>query len=203
MSTDLDPKSPTRAQLATFLPNQELIRLFEQLFEKVPSNLNDIQQQVYEVAEAVGDALADNGKMLAAIVRLSGAIETLNFAPPAQPNIIDNDVSSPPLPIVEEGDVSPPTRPLLVLGDVIDVYDRGKAGNDLLIYNSTTKRWEANGAVDAQLTDNTTNLIASSSTLSNGAGASTGTLNNAPAATDPTKWVAIDDNGTTRYVPAW
>ena len=33
--------------------------------------------------------------------------------------------------------------------------------------------------------------------------AATGTLTNAPAAGNPTKWIAIDDNGTTRYIPAW
>jgi hypothetical protein len=26
---------------------------------------------------------------------------------------------------------------------------------------------------------------------------------NAPAAGNPTKWIPIDDNGTTRYIPAW
>ncbi|HZV21904.1 MAG TPA: hypothetical protein VE986_10210, partial [Hyphomicrobiales bacterium] len=36
-----------------------------------------------------------------------------------------------------------------------------------------------------------------------GAGAATGTLTNAPTAGNPTKWIPIDDNGTTRYIPAW
>lgn len=39
--------------------------------------------------------------------------------------------------------------------------------------------------------------------LPNGAGAGGGTLLNAPAAGNPTKWIPIDDNGTTRYLPAW
>lgn len=39
--------------------------------------------------------------------------------------------------------------------------------------------------------------------LNNGAGAGAGTITNAPAAGNPTKWVPISDNGTTRYVPAW
>lgn len=46
-------------------------------------------------------------------------------------------------------------------------------------------------------------LIASSATLTNGAAAAAGTLSNAPVAGNPTKWIAIDDNGTTRYIPAW
>jgi len=46
-------------------------------------------------------------------------------------------------------------------------------------------------------------LLATSSALTNGAAAQTGTLLNAPAAGNPTKWVPINDNGTTRYIPAW
>jgi hypothetical protein len=46
-------------------------------------------------------------------------------------------------------------------------------------------------------------LIGSLTTLNNGAGAGAGTLTNAPTAGDPTKWIAIDDNGTTRYIPTW
>lgn len=48
-----------------------------------------------------------------------------------------------------------------------------------------------------------TALIKSSTALNNGAGAAAGTLLNAPAAGNPTKWVPINDNGTTRYIPAW
>lgn len=40
-------------------------------------------------------------------------------------------------------------------------------------------------------------------TITSGAGASTGTLTNAPSAGNPTKWMPIDDNGTTRYIPCW
>lgn len=48
-----------------------------------------------------------------------------------------------------------------------------------------------------------TTLLHTNTSLTDGAGASTGTLTNAPAATNPTKWIPIDDNGTTRYIPAW
>jgi len=46
-------------------------------------------------------------------------------------------------------------------------------------------------------------LLTTTVALTNGAAASLGTLTNAPAAGDPTKWVPINDNGTTRYIPAW
>ena len=39
--------------------------------------------------------------------------------------------------------------------------------------------------------------------LTNNAGASAGTLTNAPAVGNPTKWIPINDNGTTRNIPAW
>lgn len=48
-----------------------------------------------------------------------------------------------------------------------------------------------------------TALVASSVALNNGAAAAAGTLANAPAAGNPTKWIPINDNGTTRYMPAW
>lgn len=46
-------------------------------------------------------------------------------------------------------------------------------------------------------------LLSTSVALFNGAGASAGTLTNAPAAGNPTKWIQINDNGTTRHIPAW
>jgi hypothetical protein len=39
--------------------------------------------------------------------------------------------------------------------------------------------------------------------VTSGAGSSTGTLTNAPAAGNPTKWIPFNDAGTTRYIPAW
>jgi len=51
--------------------------------------------------------------------------------------------------------------------------------------------------------NNATNLIRTKTSFTNNAAAATGTLTNAPAAGNPTKWIAIDDNGTTRYIPAW
>lgn len=56
----------------------------------------------------------------------------------------------------------------------------------------------------ASISTSATNFLhITTGTLANGAAASLGTLTNAPAAGNPTKWVAINDNGTTRYIPAW
>jgi len=46
-------------------------------------------------------------------------------------------------------------------------------------------------------------LMSTSASLTNGAGALAGTLTNSPKTGNPTKWIAINDNGTVRYVPAW
>lgn len=46
-------------------------------------------------------------------------------------------------------------------------------------------------------------LVTTSAALNDGAAAQAGTLANAPSAGNPTKWVPINDNGTTRYIPTW
>lgn len=59
---------------------------------------------------------------------------------------------------------------------------------------------QVNGSLSTA--DNTAILHATVNML-NGAAAAAGTLNNAPAAGNPTKWIPFDDNGTTRYIPSW
>lgn len=46
-------------------------------------------------------------------------------------------------------------------------------------------------------------LMETSSNLSDNTGSSTATLLNAPSAGNPTKWIAINDNGTIRRIPTW
>ncbi len=46
-------------------------------------------------------------------------------------------------------------------------------------------------------------MIKGVTSWTNGAGALTGTLTNSPVTGNPTKWIPVDDNGTTRYIPAW
>lgn len=81
---------------------------------------------------------------------------------------------------------------------------------------STTLNFSTNGtnAIAISSTQNVTftgtitkpggaSLIITSTALTDGAGAGAGTITNAPSAGNPTKWIGINDNGTTRYVPAW
>ncbi|KVH52913.1 hypothetical protein WS89_31240 [Burkholderia sp. MSMB1072] len=60
-----------------------------------------------------------------------------------------------------------------------------------------------NFSIAGTLTSGDNNLMRTSVSLTNGAAAQTATLANAPVAGNPTKWVPINDNGTTRYMPAW
>lgn len=53
------------------------------------------------------------------------------------------------------------------------------------------------------LTHGSTTLLATTVALADAAGANAGTLNNAPTAGDPAKWVTINDNGTILAFPAW
>lgn len=53
------------------------------------------------------------------------------------------------------------------------------------------------------ITTGATILHTTSATLTDNAGGGAGTIGNAPSAGDPTKWIAINDNGTPRYIPTW
>jgi hypothetical protein len=79
------------------------------------------------------------------------------------------------------------------------------------IIRSITRQYAAMAAIPPNQAANAGSSVNSDATFAfrttasfvTGAGAQTGTLTNAPAAGNPTKWIAIDDNGTTRFIPAW
>ena len=48
-----------------------------------------------------------------------------------------------------------------------------------------------------------TQLVTTQTALTDGAGTETATLTNAPISGNPTKWIAIHDAGTIRYLPVW
>lgn len=57
--------------------------------------------------------------------------------------------------------------------------------------------------INGSLSINSAVMLRTYTAFTNGAGAAAGTLANAPVAGNPTKWIPINDNGTTRYIPAW
>lgn len=53
------------------------------------------------------------------------------------------------------------------------------------------------------VTHGSATLLTTTTALTNNAAAQTATLTNGPTAGNPTKWIPINDNGTTRNIPAW
>ncbi|MFZ5784030.1 MAG: hypothetical protein ACOY4R_27850 [Pseudomonadota bacterium] len=97
-------------------------------------------------------------------------------------------------------------------GGGFGLFANGASSGQMNIYGvdsggSFVATWATLDATSLTLTGGitvgSTTLITTSTALSNGAAANTGTLTNAPTAGNPTKWIPINDNGTTRYIPAW
>lgn len=119
-------------------------------------------------------ALTNSNMALAAIQRIADALELLALAPAQQ--IIMGAVGEDLTPSASLGTISTQNS------DSVSI---------------------TGGVVSAQLRNNQSVLLETTVTLTNGAAAAAGTLSNAPVAGNPTKWVGINDNGTTRYIPAW
>jgi len=75
-------------------------------------------------------------------------------------------------------------------------------GTNLLINDDTPEQIVATATNGIKITGDTV-MIHTGTAWANGAAAAAGTLTNAPAAGNPTKWIPVDDNGTTRYIPSW
>lgn len=81
--------------------------------------------------------------------------------------------------------------------------ERGRIALGLMVGTTTDSGAGTIRANAGFYTDQATFMLHSTTAWNNGAAGNTGTLTNAPAAGNPTKWLPIDDNGTTRYIPAW
>jgi len=86
-------------------------------------------------------------------------------------------------------------------------YATGSARNffngNTQIGNATPTAGDEKLQVNGTLSINSAVMLRTYTAFTNGAGAAAGTLANAPVAGNPTKWIPINDNGTTRYIPAW
>ena len=102
------------------------------------------------------------------------------------------------MPIEVTNDTSPPAKEGEIFDDVSPVPHIGTLGHQNADNVSVT-----GGNITATITDDSSDLISSSQFLTNHSAANAGTLNNAPVGGNPTKWVAINDNGTVRYIPTW
>ena len=114
----------------------------------------------------------------------------------------------------------------VVIGNSIDGTNRdlivgGAATNIVKLLNGTigganpvgggyfyvtggTLHWVDSGGVDSTLSHAVSGQIGNSSTtLTNNAAGNAGTITNAPAVGNPTKWAPFNDNGTIRNIPMW
>jgi len=173
-----NPKPPTRSELAQFLPSQRAIRAFEALFNQTVPSIDDASllavSQSAQIMTVLG-LLEDIASKLDLIATQSNAV--ISEAQDDLSVVYYPQPTDDTLePRQELGTLSPQNS------DDVDV---------------------TGGTVTATISDNTAQLLASSVSLTDYAAANVATLTNAPSVGNPTKWVAIDDNGTTRYIPMW
>ncbi len=155
---------------------------------------------------------------------LSGTFAGLGIGPTGTPSALVHLKSTAPTFLMEDSTGS--AKSLLVTVDAnnatfgewtggtfftLDLANKQTKLDGHLIFTDNTYDIGASGATRARdlylardlYTANASFMHRSKATLNNGSGAGAGTLTNAPAAGDPTKWIPIDDNGITRYIPAW
>jgi len=88
-----------------------------------------------------------------------------------------------------------------------NAYMAGSAANyfagNVQIGSATATAGAENLQVAGSLSISSATMLRTYTSFTNGAAAASGTLTNAPAAGNPTKWIPINDNGTVRYIPAW
>ncbi len=174
MSTDTDPRPLTRRELSEFLPSQRAVRAFEQLFDVIPNDVNSLQSQLNDVEVVAGTATAIAQQAISLLQQITEALEQL---------VVRGDVED------YYGEEDTVLNQRLEIGSIA-----AQSSDDVEI---------SGGTITAKLSDDTAILLRSSTSLSDASGANSASLTNSPVAGNPTKWVAIDDNGVTRYIPTW
>jgi hypothetical protein len=102
------PYKITRNELAQFLPSQRAIRAFEQLFDLIPSSINDNITVIEEVSVNAQNADSKAVQALSAIDRLANAVELLALAPNSIPAFPETDIVPPVTVVNQQPDILPP-----------------------------------------------------------------------------------------------
>jgi hypothetical protein len=89
------PFKITRNELAQFLPSQRAIRAFEQLFDLIPSSLDESSSTIQEVSINAQNADSRAQQAVSAIARLADAVELLALAPVRPLESQDFDIAPP------------------------------------------------------------------------------------------------------------
>lgn len=88
--------------------------------------------------------------------------------------------------------------------DGVGAVDLGLSRNGVSILEVNTGTPGTFAALKcSSITTTSGTLHTTSAALTNNAAAQTATMTNGPTAGNPTKWIPINDNGTTRNIPAW
>lgn len=91
-----------RAQLAAFLPDEDSIRKFEQLFTQAtdltPAQISAITLLIQEASLDAGTASAKATQANDALDRIADSLELLAYAPPRLPLVLPDDVKPPVTP---------------------------------------------------------------------------------------------------------
>ena len=155
------------------------------MFNLVPAEIITIFLRLDATEYSADTANQKAVEALSALTKIAEGLQTLATMPRAEPQELPDDL----MPSVDQGSEDDDLTPREELGTIA-------AQNADAVEIS-------GGSIGADLTDDTDQLVKSSTTLADGAGAGAGTLTNAPTAGDPSKWIEVDDNGTTLYIPAW
>jgi hypothetical protein len=102
------PNRLLRSELAKFLPSQRAIRAFEQLFDIVPSQINENTTLAEEASINAAGADSRAQQALSAIDRLADAVELLALAPRSVEVSTITDIAPPVVQITAQPDILPP-----------------------------------------------------------------------------------------------
>jgi hypothetical protein len=86
-------------------------------------------------------------------------------------------------------------------GDII--FQTGGTGAGATAQNALVAALTIKGATQLVYTNSATQILGSKTTITGGSTGNVPTLSAGPVTGNPTKWLPYDDNGTTRYIPAW
>jgi hypothetical protein len=86
-------------------------------------------------------------------------------------------------------------------GDI--VFQTGGTGAGATAQNSLVPALTIKGATQLVYTNSATQILGTKTTITGGPTSNVPTLTSGPVNGNPTKWLPYDDNGTTRYIPAW
>ena len=113
------PNRLLRSELSKFLPSLRAIRAFEQLFDIVPSSINQNAATIEEVSVNAAGADSRAQQALSAIDRLADAVELLALAPPDASVAQSFDIAPPVMQFNVQSDVTPPIVPVSGLADIL------------------------------------------------------------------------------------